>query len=232
MGDVADGTAAPGTVTIGGKAWTLAPLTYRDIGEYERWAEETYLARVERTVVNLSPEDAAERRKEAARVASQLSINPTGRVAALAYAFASAARAEMVDKDGKPTVGDGEFALALIQVTGTMRDDFAKLLGGDDPDMIMDELTRSAEGTARLFWQSIKKHHGDTSVEDVGDLLALPMDQDRANSAFARLNRGVDAEGEGGPEQGKGEAVSQPETSDTRNSAGSSPADTDGPPQP
>ena len=52
----AQGTAAPSELTIGGAAYRLRPLTYADIGEFERWAQSDYLAQQKRLVAEVGLE--------------------------------------------------------------------------------------------------------------------------------------------------------------------------------
>ena len=41
--NVSTGTAAPSELVVGGVAYRARPLTYADIGEFERWAQEQHI---------------------------------------------------------------------------------------------------------------------------------------------------------------------------------------------
>ena len=70
-------SAAPHSITLGGVEYPVRPMTFRDIGEYEAWAQDYYLERLERVweKSKVDEEYKRERRRESVRVAERLSMN-------------------------------------------------------------------------------------------------------------------------------------------------------------
>lgn len=71
---IPESTAAPAEITLGGKTFRMRPLSFAEIGEFERWAQDEYLQRVERSVKYLDEAAKAEERRKAAAIMRKMSM--------------------------------------------------------------------------------------------------------------------------------------------------------------
>jgi len=74
--DTAAGTAAPSELTIGGAAYRCRPLAFAEMGEFDRWARDSYLAEQARLVdtLDLTRTDRIEMLKAAVAMTGKLSM--------------------------------------------------------------------------------------------------------------------------------------------------------------
>jgi len=74
MSDTAKAAASPLTITLGDKTFTVSPLTDRDIGEFERWLQFTYIDAIRSNLDGLKDDERAAILKDAYRELPMLTM--------------------------------------------------------------------------------------------------------------------------------------------------------------
>jgi len=72
---LADITAAPSTLEMGGKVYTVSPLQDRDYGEFERWVQDRYLDVATRNVDKIPSENREAFLQHAYDTAAEITIH-------------------------------------------------------------------------------------------------------------------------------------------------------------
>lgn len=141
MTSIPEATAAGGEITLGGKTYKLRPLSWRDIGFYERWMRGELIA--------------------SAREACRSAENEQERIGLLEAAYQQAGRLSLFSKDG---IGfhqsvNGLMKLAYLSLKAdqprmTEEDVFAMLAGKDDLEAMM---TKIREMNETIFGSPVEK---------------------------------------------------------------------------
>lgn len=179
MSELSIATAAPRPITLGGKEYYASPLTYRELGDFEQAAVAAYLAKVERAIVNFSPEQAAAWRERTADLAMRFSVTlrparklnqpPEGEEPSL-----------VIDEDHPDTKAFKAFC----------------------------DFSNSVEGAARYLWLMLRKNHPELTVEQTGLFLVEKNTMNNVVGQLNTVNGsgGKTSEGAGGGGEGEKKA--------------------------